>query len=99
MSSALAALSARFGLARVDSFKVLQQHWAQLVGSDLARATHLTSVRDGVMRVEVNDPAIADHLKWMRGDLINAANDICGNDAISDVRLSVSRGSTTRQTS
>lgn len=91
LRAALAGLSARLGLARPDTAAVLERHWRQLVGSDLAGLCRLRGLRDGVLLISVDDPVLVDHLRWMRGDLIMAANDICGSDTVKDLRVTVSR--------
>lgn len=91
LSSTLEVMETRLGLARTDALSVLSSRWTELLGSDLASVCELLSLREGVMNIEVRDPAVADALRWMSGDLMAASNDICGGEFVSDVRFTVRR--------
>lgn len=91
LSVALEVMKARLGLARSDVVGVLGSHWKKLLGDDLSAHCELISIRDGVMGISVDDPAIADGLRWMTGDLVSASNDICGGRFVTDVRITVRR--------
>lgn len=91
IASSVEVVSARLGLARPDSLAVLERHWTQLLGSGLADHCHLRGLRDSVLVIDVDDPAISDHLHMMRADLINASNEICGGTFVTEIRLTVAR--------
>lgn len=91
LADALEVMKARLGLARSDVVGVVRSRWQELLGDDLSVHCELTSIRDGVMGISVDDPAIADALRWMSGDLVSASNDICGGAFITDVRITVAR--------
>ena len=91
ITSTLGIMEARLGLARADALAVLESRWNELLGDDLSSVCELLSLRDGVMSIAVDDPAVADGLRWMTGDLIAASNDICGGSFVSDVKITVKR--------
>ncbi|MGB6059514.1 MAG: DUF721 domain-containing protein [Microthrixaceae bacterium] len=91
LSDVLDVLHRRLGLARPDVLVTLQSHWTALLGPDLAAHCTLDSVRYGTLVIGVDDPAIADHLKWSAGELVAAANEICGGEAVSEIRVTVTR--------
>lgn len=91
LSRTLGVVEARLGLARADAVAVLESRWNELLGDDLATLSELVSLRDGVLVIQVDDPAVADGLKWMTSDLVAASNDICGGEFVSDVRVTIRR--------
>lgn len=91
LSVALEVMKERLGLARSDVFGLLASRWRELLGDDLAHSCELVSLRDGVMVIAVGDPAVADGLRWMTGDLVAASNEICGGSFVTDVRISITR--------
>lgn len=91
LSVPLGILNSRLGMARPDSVAVLESHWTQLLGSRLASQCHLVGLRDAHLKVEVDDPAVAETMRWMSGDLIAAANDICGAAVVEHITFSVRR--------
>ncbi|MGB3411696.1 MAG: DUF721 domain-containing protein [Microthrixaceae bacterium] len=91
LNDVLGVLHRRLGLARPDVLITLTEHWVALLGPELAARCTLDSVRYGTLVIGVDDPAIADHLKWSAGELVAAANEICGGEAISEIRVTVAR--------
>ncbi|UDY34341.1 DUF721 domain-containing protein [Dermatobacter hominis] len=89
LSSSLGRLQRTFGLARPDTIRTLADAWPQLVGTRLATACRLHSLRDGRLTVAVDDPAVADSLRWQRSDLAAAANELCGCDVVEQVEIRV----------
>ena len=89
LSGSLGRLQRTLGLARPDTVRILEDSWSQLVGVRLASACRLHSLRDGRLTVAVDDPAVAEHLRWQANDLAAAANELCGCDAIERVEIRV----------
>ena len=73
LAGSLERLQRSLGLARPDTLALLTESWPQLVGSRLAAACRLHSLRDGCLTVAVDDPAVAEHLRWQSSDLAAAA--------------------------
>ncbi|CAB4728579.1 unannotated protein [freshwater metagenome] len=84
-------LHRRLGLACSDVLSTLEENWVQLLGSELATHCVLESVRNEVLVVVVDDPAIADHLKWSRTELLGAANALSGGENFTDLKIKVQR--------
>ncbi len=89
LSSSLGRLQRSLGLARPDTVRILEDAWPRLVGSRLAHSCRLHSLRGTTMTVAVDDPAIAEHLRWQAADLAGAANKLCGCDAVEKVEIRV----------
>lgn len=92
LSGSLDRLQRSIGFARPDTVRILSDAWPQLVGARLAGLCRIHSVRGPELVVEVDDPAVAEHLRWQVRDLVAAANELCGCDAVETVRIIVSRG-------
>jgi predicted nucleic acid-binding Zn ribbon protein len=89
LSSSLGRLQRSLGLARPDTLRILEDAWPQLVGTRLAAVCRVHSLRDGRLTVAVDDPAVADALRWQLVDLAAAANQLCGCDAVEKVEIRV----------
>ncbi|MHB1139992.1 MAG: DUF721 domain-containing protein [Microthrixaceae bacterium] len=77
LDEALGMLHRRLGLARPDVLRTLERHWVSLVGSQLASHCRVESVRHERLVVVVDDPAIAEHLRWSSSDLLAAVGAVC----------------------
>ncbi|MBS1836128.1 MAG: DUF721 domain-containing protein [Actinobacteria bacterium] len=77
------------GLARPDTVRILTDSWQHLMGADLAAVSRLHSLRGTTLVVAVEDPAVAEHLRWQRSELVGAANALCGCDAVTDVEIRI----------
>jgi len=93
LSGSLERLQHSLGLARPDNVRILTGSWPQIVGARLAGLCRIQSLRGPELVVEVDDPAVAEHLRWQARDLAAAANDLCGCEAVDTVRIVVSRAS------
>ncbi len=91
LSSVLGRLHTTMGLARPDTVQVLQRHWSSLLGADLAPSVRLEAVRGSELMVSVQDPAVAEHIRWSARDLCAAVNAVCDGDVVDRVSVKVRR--------
>jgi len=89
LDQSLSRLQRSLGFARPDTVRILDASWVQLMGPRLADSCRLDSIRDGRLVVAVDDPAVAEHLRWQSADLMAAANDLCGCAVIDAVEIRV----------
>lgn len=89
LGGSLDHLRRRLGLARPDTVRILSGAWSRLMGAQLASTCRLHSIRGTTLVVAVDDPAIAEHLRWQRLELVSAANALCGCDAVDDVEIRI----------
>ena len=89
MSTSLDRLRRTLGLARSDTFAQVEESWTQLVGQRLAPLAQPRSLRDGVLVVVAQDPAVAEHFKWSANDLVEAVNAVCGGAEVTAVVVRV----------
>jgi hypothetical protein len=94
LGSVLGSLHRTLGLARPDALASLQQHWSALLGAELADRCELESLRHETLVVSVEDPAVAEHLRWSSREVIEAANAVCGGEVVGElqVRIRTRRG-------
>jgi len=67
------------GLSRPDTFATIEEHWTQLVGSQLAELCRPDSLRGGRLVVATEVPAAAERLRWQSRDLVAAIADLCAD--------------------
>ena len=91
LQDVLGTLHRRLGLARPDVLATLDEHWTSLLGAELASHCRVESVRHERLVVVVDDPAVAEHLKWSAKDLLGAANSLCGGDTFTELTVKVAR--------
>jgi predicted nucleic acid-binding Zn ribbon protein len=96
LQESLEALHRVLGLARPDTLRLLEDAWVQLLGRHLAERAHLESLVDGRLTVAVEDPAIAEALRWQAGDLAAACNELCGGEVVTEVVTRIRRRSAGR---
>ena len=89
VSTSLDRLRRTLGLARSDTFAQVEESWTQLVGQRLAPHAQPRSLRDGVLVVVAQDPAVAEHFKWSANDLVEAVNSVCGGAEVTSVVVRV----------
>ncbi len=91
ISETLGVLHRRLGLACSDVLVTLEDNWLSLLGPQLAAHCKLESVRNDVLVISVDDPAVAEHLKWSRMELLGAANALSGGQNFTDLTVKVQR--------
>ncbi len=91
LSSVLGRLHTTMGLARPDTVQVLERHWTSILGADLARGCRLEALRGSELVVSVDDPAVAEHLRWSARDLCAAVNAVCDGEVVDELTVKVRR--------
>lgn len=91
VSSSVDALRRQFGLGRLATYETLVAQWPELVGAAAAAESQVIELRNGILRVEAYDPAVAEAIGWSRKDLIAAICERCPGETITDVAVRVRR--------
>lgn len=87
----LGRLHSTMGLARPDTVRVLEARWTSILGADLAPRCRLEAVRGTELVVSVDDPAVAEHLRWSARDLCAAVNAVCAGEVVDEVTVRMRR--------
>lgn len=69
----------------------VHERWGELLGPEVADHSHLLGLEDGLLRVGVEGPAWASHLRWAEAEIVARAGRILGESVITSVRVSVVR--------
>jgi predicted nucleic acid-binding Zn ribbon protein len=85
----LDALTKRLGLAPPDSLSKVFAGWEGLVGDLLASHLRPVGLRDGVLTVEVTEPAWATQLKFLGDDLVRRVNEQVGAGTVTSLSVRV----------
>jgi predicted nucleic acid-binding Zn ribbon protein len=72
-----------------DELTALLDAWPQIVGDVVARHAHVRSLRDGVLLVAVDDPAVATHVRYQETDIRAAAAKAAGRPVVRSLRVVV----------
>ncbi|MGE5486143.1 MAG: DciA family protein [Ignavibacteriales bacterium] len=87
LKEALDSLVHRLGLAkRAASLRVIEM-WAAIAGPQIAGRTTAVRVSDGVLYVDVESPAWASELTFMKQDLVDRLNAKAGEVCVRDIRF------------
>jgi predicted nucleic acid-binding Zn ribbon protein len=89
LSDALAAVGRQLGIPDGNVHGALDDHWADVVGAEVAAHARLVSVRDGVLTVSVDDPIWATQLRYLETAVVERATALVGPDAVTTVRVRV----------
>lgn len=77
-----------------DVLSLIFDSWRHLVGAVIADHSRPVNVREGVLTIEVDDPAVGEQLRWMADDVLTTIEKETGRNEI--VRLVVRHASTPR---
>lgn len=77
------------GAPAAPNMSALFRSWPELVGEQLAQRTHPISVRDGALRIAVDDPAWASQLRWLEPELLARMCDVLGTGVVERLEVRV----------
>ena len=81
----------RLGLERrLEEYQVVEA-WGTVVGEGVARHTTATSIRDGVLFVDVDSSVWMQELQLLRGEIIERLNAHLGQAFVKQIVLSMER--------
>src|SRR3954465_1031504 len=82
LSEALGAVGAELGLPAGNAYGTLEDHWAEVVGDDIAAHAHLVSLREGVLTVAVDGPIWATQMRYLETAVVDRAATVLGRDVV-----------------
>ena len=89
VSSSIDALRRQFGLGRLSTYETITRQWPELVGEGPAGESVVVELRNGILRVEAYDPAVAEVITWSRQALVQAIRQACPTENVTDVSVRV----------
>ncbi len=93
LRAALESLLDDLGSAPVQETASLLSRWPEIVGNDLAAHTQPVGVRHGVLVVQADDPAYADHLSWNERQLVTRLAGVLGEGVVTALQVRIRPGS------
>lgn len=89
LRGSLEALLDDLGSAPVRETNSLLTRWPEVVGRDLAAHTQPVGVRHGVLVVQADDPAYAEHLAWQERQLIPRLATVLGEGVVTGLQVRI----------
>lgn len=90
LSDALRRVRRDLGAPEPGQLERLRQRWPELVGSALAAHSEPVGVREGRLRVVVDDPAWGGQFRYLHDALVTAVGDAFPELAIREVSVTAS---------
>lgn len=87
----LDAVLAGLGAPTADAIVAVHEGWAGIVGDEVADHAKPLSIEDGCLRVGVDSPAWASHLRWSEGEIVARAERLLGPGVVTSVTTRVLR--------
>ena len=91
IGESLDKVARRLGAPGAQSLTAVFAHWEEVVGASVAAHARPTSLRDGVLRVEVDEPGWATQLRYLAPDIVRRCTDVAGPDVVVSVEVKVRR--------
>jgi predicted nucleic acid-binding Zn ribbon protein len=81
----------RLGAPGARSLSAVFGHWDEVVGASVAAHARPTSLRDGVLRVEVDEPGWATQLRYLAPEILRRCAEVAGPDVVVSVEVRIRR--------
>ena len=91
MGESLDRVARRLGAPGARSLSAVFGHWDEIVGASVATHARPVSLRDGVLRVEVDEPGWATQLRYLAPDILRRCTEVAGPDVVVSVEVKVAR--------
>jgi predicted nucleic acid-binding Zn ribbon protein len=82
---------AGLGAPSVDALVAVHESWATIVGEELVAHAHPIAIEAGCLRIGVDSPAWASHLRWSEHELMARAERVVGPGVVTSVSTRVVR--------
>jgi predicted nucleic acid-binding Zn ribbon protein len=91
VGESLDKVARRLGAPGARSLGAVFGHWDEIVGPAVATHARPTSLRDGVLRVEVDEPGWATQLRYLAPDILRRCEEVAGPNVVVSVDVKVAR--------
>jgi predicted nucleic acid-binding Zn ribbon protein len=82
---------AGMGAPKADTIIAIHEGWSTIVGDELAGHAQPLAVEDGCLRVGVDSPAWASHLRWSEREIVTRIDRLVGAGAVTSVATRILR--------
>ncbi|CAN5858690.1 hypothetical protein BH23ACT2_BH23ACT2_20770 [soil metagenome] len=91
VAGALDAVMTGLGGPSVETIVVVHERWAEIVGVEVAPHARPVSIEQGRLKVAVDSPGWADHVRWSEDDMVRRLDALVGPGEITSIRARVAR--------
>ena len=88
-STSLGRITSRLGTPPPQALSAVFGRWGDIAGAEIAAHSHPRQLRDGVLVVEVDQPAWATQLGYLKAELIAKIAKATGGEEVREIRLRV----------
>lgn len=89
LTSALDAVLASLGGPSREAIVVVHERWAEVVGAEVAEHARPLAIESGQLRIGVDSPGWASHLRWSEGDIVTRIAQLVGEGQVTSVQVRV----------
>jgi predicted nucleic acid-binding Zn ribbon protein len=82
---------AGLGAPSVADVVAVHEHWPELVGEELVDHAQPLAIEDRTLRVTVDGPAWASHVRWSEADILRRLDRLLGAGVVTSVTTRVTR--------
>jgi predicted nucleic acid-binding Zn ribbon protein len=87
----LDAVLAGLGAPTTEAIVTVHEAWEQVVGEELVEHAQPISIADGCLRIAVDSPAWAGHLRWSEQEILGRLERLLGPGVVTSVRARATR--------
>jgi predicted nucleic acid-binding Zn ribbon protein len=87
----LDAVLAGLGAPTSDAIVAIHDGWETIIGPEMVAHAHPVSIEDGCLKVGVDSPAWASHLRWSEQEIISRIDRVVGPDVVRSVATRIVR--------
>ena len=92
IGESLDKVARRLGAPGARSLGAVFGHWDDIVGPAVAAHARPVALRNGVLRVEVDEPGWATQLRYLAPDILRRCEEAAGSNVVVSVEVKVARG-------
>jgi predicted nucleic acid-binding Zn ribbon protein len=82
---------AGLGAPAASAIVLVHERWAEVVGEELVEHARPVSIESGELRITVDSPAWASHLRWSQGEVLARLEKLIGPGEVTAIRTRVER--------
>jgi predicted nucleic acid-binding Zn ribbon protein len=91
LPAVLDAVLAGLGAPTTDAIVTIHEAWESIVGEELVAHAQPISIEDGCLRIGVDSPAWAGHLRWSEREIVGRVDRLLGPGVVTSVSARTSR--------
>jgi hypothetical protein len=92
LTEVLDRVLAGLGAPTTDAIVAVHEQWEVIVGPELVARAHPLAIEDGCLRIGVDNPTWAGHLRWSEAEIVGRIERLLGPGVVTSVTTRVVRG-------